>query len=172
MIMKNLLLTVLITLSTTIFAKTPDSLFGVYINDNVLNYVTKEELKSKVKSIIARGFDELTLNNPPVSNKNYSDKLFLLFDKNNKIGRIHSQKVFQNSETCEIVEYGLRRALENKYNIVFVRNPNAKYGFQKWVGDNVIATECFFHNNETFLLIFIETDEFRVKYSEYVDSTI
>ena len=89
--MKKLLLTLLITLSTTILAKTPDSLFGVYINDNVLVYVTKEELKSKRRNIV-RDFYYVKIKNPPVSNKNYSDKLWVIFDKNNKIHNISSEK--------------------------------------------------------------------------------
>jgi len=169
--MKNLLL-ILITLSTTILAKTPESLFGVYINDNVLDYVTKEELKSKYRDY-ARGFYALILENPPVSNKNFSDKLFVKFDKNNKIAKIKSQKTFQNSETCEKVEYGVRRALENKYNIEFVRNPNTNYGFQKWVGNILIQTQCVvFSDKETILFILLDTEEYFDKYKEYLRSKI
>jgi len=170
--MKKLLLTLLITLSTTILAKTPESLFGVYINDNVLDYVTKEELKSKYKDY-ARGFYALILKNPPVSNKDYSDKLFVKFDKNNKIAKIKSQKEFQNSETCEKVEIGVRRQLENKYNIEFERNPNGEYAFQKW-GENVlIQTQCrVFSDDKTILFILLETEEYFDKYNEYLDSNI
>ena len=170
--MRKLLLTLLITLSTTILAKTPDSLFGVYINDNVLDYVTKEELKLKWRDY-ARGFYALILENPPVSNKNYSDKLFVKFDKNNKIAKIKSQKTFQNSETCEKVEYGVRRRLESKYNFEFVRNSKTKYGFQKWVGDNVIETECrVFGDDDITLFIILDTKEYIEKYKEYLDSKI
>jgi len=170
--MKKLLLPLLITLSTTILAKTPDSLFGVYINDNVLDYFTKEELKSKVKDH-ARGFHSLKLKNPPVSNKDYSDKLFVVFDKNNKIAKIHSEKEFQNSETCEKVEYGVRRQLENKYNIEFLKNPNTNYGFQKWVGDNVISTQCkVFGNYEITLFIFIQTKKYKEKFDEFLNSRV
>ena len=170
--MKKLLLPLLITLSTTILANTPQSLFGVYINDNVLDYVTKEELKSKVKDY-ARGFYSLRLKNPPVSNKDYSDKLYIKFDKNNKIAKIQSEKEFQNSETCEKVEYGVRRALENKYSIELLKNPYATYGFQKWVGDNVIATSCkTFSDDDTTLLITLETERYSDKYREYLRSKI
>jgi len=58
--MKRLLLPLLITLSTTILAKTPESLFGVYINNNVLDYVTNEEFKSKSRDK-ARSFYALKL---------------------------------------------------------------------------------------------------------------
>ena len=170
--MKKLLLTVLITLSTTILAKTPESLFGVYINDNVLDYVTKEELKSKYRDS-ARGFYYVKIKNPPVSNKDYSDELYVTFDKNNKIAQIQSQKQFQNLETCEKVEYGVRRALENKYNIEFVRNSNTKYGFDKWVGDNVIATQCkVFGDDDIALFIFLQTEKYDDKYKEFLDSKI
>ena len=170
--MKKLLLPLLITLSTTILAKTPESLFGVYINDNVLDYVTKEELKSKRRDY-ARGFFQLRLKNPPVSNKNYSDKLWVKIDKNNKIHSIHSEKKFQNSETCEKVEYGVRRRLESKYNFEFVRNSKTKYGFQKWVGDNVIATSCiFFSDDDITLFISLETEKYSDKYKEYRNSKI
>ena len=91
--MKKLLLTLLITLSTTILAKTPESLFGVYINDNVLDYVTKEELKSKGKDY-ARGFYYVEIKNPPVSNKDYSDILWVRFDKNNKIATFNQKNIF------------------------------------------------------------------------------
>ena len=170
--MKKLLLPLLITLSTTILAKTPESLFGVYINDNVLDYVTKEELKSKSRDY-ARGFYYVKIKNPPVSNKDYSDDLWVKFDKNNKIAKIQSEKVFQNSENCEKVEYGVRRALESKYNIEFVRNSNTKYGFQKWVGDNVISTECrVFSDDETILFISLRTERYSYKYNEFLDSKI
>ena len=169
--MKKLLLSLLITLSTTILAKTPDSLFGVYINDNVLDYFTKEELKSKYRDR-ARGFYKLELKNPPVSNKDYSDRLWLRFDKNNKIAESNSQKRFIDSETCEKVEYGVRRQLENKYNIEFVRNPNTKYGFYKWVGDNGIGTECKVFDNHTTLFILLNTKEYYEKYKEFLDSRI
>ena len=170
--MKNFLLPLLITLSTTILAKTPDSLFGVYINDNILDYVTKEGLKSKYRDYV-RGFYGLILENPPVSNKNYSDKLFVKFDKNNKIAKIKSQKTFQNSETCEKVEYGVRRTLENKYNIEFVRNRNTNYGFQKWVGNILIQTQCVvFSDKETILFILLDTEEYFDKYKEYLRSKI
>jgi len=170
--MKKFLLPFLITLSSTILAKTPDSLFGVYINDNILNYVTKEELKSKRKDFV-KGFYELRLNNPPVSNKNYSDKLYVIFDKNNKIGEINSQKIFQNLQTCEKVEYGARKALENKYNIEFLKNPNTNYGFQKWVGDNVISTQCkVFGNYEITLFIFIQTKKYKEKFDEFLNSRV
>jgi len=170
--MKKLLLTLLITLSTTILAKTPESLFGVYINDNVLDYFTKGELKSKRRDF-ARGFFALILENPPVSNQIYTDKLFIKFDKNNKIAQIKSQKKFQNLETCEKVEYGVRRQLESKYNIEFVRNSWAKHGFQKWVGDNVISTECrVFSDDKTTLFITLETKKYQEKYTEYFDSRI
>jgi len=170
--MKKLLLTLLITLSTTILAKTPDSLFGVYINDNVLDYVTKEELKSKRRDS-ARGFFALILENPPVRNKNYSDILFIKFDKNNKIAKIKSQKVFQNSETCEKVEYGVRRKLENKYSIELLKNPYATYGFDKWVEDNVISTQCrVFSDDKTILFILLNTKEYFEKYQEYLHSKI
>ena len=170
--MKKLFLPLLITLSTTILAKTPESLFGVYINDNVLDYFTKGELKSKRRDF-ARGFFALILENPPVSNQIYTDKLFIKFDKNNKIAQIKSQKKFQNLETCEKVEYGVRRQLESKYNIEFVRNSWAKHGFQKWVGDNVISTECrVFSDDKTTLFITLETKKYQEKYTEYFDSRI
>ena len=170
--MKKLLLTLLITLSTTILAKTPESLFGVYINDNVLDYATKEELKSKEKDY-ARGFYYLVLKNPPVNNKNYSDILFIKFDKNNKIAKIKSQKVFQNSETCEKVEYGVRRKLENKYSIELLKNPYATYGFDKWVEDNVISTQCrVFSDDDTTLFILLTSKEYDDKYNEYLDLKI
>ena len=170
--MKKLLLTLLITLSIPILAKTPDSLFGVYINDNVLDYVTKEELKSKYRDS-ARGFYYVKIKNPPVSNKDYSDELYVTFDKNNKIGEINSQKIFQNLQTCEKVEYGARKALENKYNIEFLKNPNTKYGFDKWVGDNVIATQCkVFGDDDIALFIFLQTEKYDDKYKEFLDSKI
>ena len=172
--MKNLLLTVLITLSTTIFAKTPDSLFGVSINDNVLNYVTKEELKSKDKDVVS-GYFWLLLKNPPVINKDYSDVLFVTFDKNNKISEIQSEKNFQNSENCETVEYGIRRTLETKYDIKFTKSSLSRYGFYHWVGygDIVIGTECkFVGDDETTLFIYIQTEEYSYKYDEYFNSRI
>ena len=170
--MKKLVLTLLITLSTTILAKTPESLFGVYINDNVLDYVTQKELKSKRRDK-ARGFYGLRLKNPPVSNKDYSDKLYVTFDKNNKIAHIHSQKNFQNSETCEKVEYDVRKALENKYNIEFVRNSNTEYGFQKWVENVLIHTQCgVFGDDKTTLFITLWTKKYHEKYNEYLDSKI
>ena len=170
--MKKLLLPLLITLSTTILAKTPESLFGVYINDNVLDYVTKEELKSKVKDY-ARGFYYLELKNPPVRNKNYSDIFWVRLDKNNKIAAINSEKEFRNSETCEKVEYGVRRTLETKYDIEFERNPSTKYGFYKWVGDNVISTSCVvFSDDDTTLFITLKTERYSNKYNEFVDSKI
>ena len=170
--MKKLFLPLLITLSTTILAKTPESLFGVYINDNVLDYVTQKGLKSKSRDY-ARGFYTLRLKNPPVNNKDYSDKLYVKFDKNNKIAKIQSEKQFQNSETCEKVEYGARKTLEAKYNIEFVRNSRTKYGFYKWVGDNVIFTECkVFSDDKTTLFINLETKKYEEKYNEYLDSKI
>jgi len=170
--MKKLLLPLLIILSTTILAKTPDSLFGVYIDDNILDYVTKERLKSKVKDY-ARGFYQLKLKNPPVSNKDYSDKLWVIFDKKNKIAKIHSEKEFRNSETCEKVEYGVRRQLETKYDFEFVRNSRVKYGFQKWFGDNAIATHCaVFSDDDTTLFIYLQTKKYNDKYDEYLDSNI
>ena len=170
--MKNFLLLFLITLSTTILAKTPESLFGVYINDNVLDYVTQKELKSKRRDF-ARGFYGLRLKNPPVSNKDYSDKLYVKFDKNNKIAKIQSEKQFQNSETCEKVEYVARRQLETKYEIKFVRNSRTKYGFQKFFKDNAIGTQCkVFSDDETILFITLKTKKYREKYIEYLDSKI
>jgi len=170
--MKKLLLPILITLSTTILAKTPESLFGVYINDNVLDYVTQKELKSKYRDS-ARGFYQLRLKNPPISNKSYSDKLWVMFDKNNKIAKIQSQKEFQNPETCEKVEYGVRRALESKYDIEFVRNPYTKYGFDKWVGDKLLGTQCrVFGDDKTLLFIALQTEKYQEKYNEYLDSKI
>ena len=170
--MKKLLLPLLITLSTTILAKTPESLFGVYINDNVLDYVTQKELKSKYRDY-ARGFYYVKIKNPPVSNKDYSDNLWVTFDKNNKIHSIQSDKKFQNSETCEKVEYGVRRQLESKYNIEFVRNSKTKHGFQKWVGDNLMMTTCrVFSDDETTLIISLKTEKYSDKYREYVRSKI
>ena len=170
--MKKLILTLLITLSTTILAKTPESLFGVYINDNVLDYVTQKELKSKYRDY-ARGFYYVKIKNPPVSNKDYSDNLWVTFDKNNKIHSIQSDKKFQNSETCEKVEYGVRRQLETKYNFEFVRNSQTKHGFQKWVGDNVMMTTCkVFGDDETTLIISLKTEKYSDKYNEFLDSKI
>ena len=170
--MRKLLLLLLITLSTTILAKTPESLFGVYINDNVLDYVTQKGLKSKSRDY-ARGFYTLRLKNPPVNNKDYSDKLYVKFDKNNKIAKIQSEKQFQNSETCEKVEYVARRQLETKYEIKFVRNSRTKYGFYKWVGDKALETQCrVFGDDETILFIILDTKEYFEKFSEYLDSKI
>ena len=170
--MKKLILTLLITLSTTILAKTPDSLFGVYINDNVLDYFTKEEIKSKYRDKV-RGFYTLRLKNPPVSNKDYSDNLWVKIDKNNKIAQIKSQKQFQNLETCEKVEYGARKTLETKYNIEFVRNPRTKYGFQKFFKDNAIGTQCkVFSDDETILFIILQTEKYQEKYNEFFESKI
>jgi len=170
--MKKLFLPLLITLSTTILAKTPESLFGVYINDNVLDYVTQKELKSKSRDY-ARGFYGLRLKTPPVSNKDYSDKLWVKIDKNNKIAQIKSQKQFQNLETCEKVEYGARKTLETKYNIEFVRNPRTKYGFQKFFKDNAIGTQCkVFSDDETILFITLQTIQYGRKYAESFDSKI
>jgi len=169
--MKKLLLTLLITLSTTILAKTPESLFGIYINDNVLDYVTKEELKSKRKDR-ARGFYSLILKNPPLSNKDFTDKLYVSFDKNNKIVKIQSDKVFQTFENCKNVGYRVRKGFENKYDIEFVTNLNIKYGFDKWVGDNQIAIQCLATDNVTYLLIFLQTEKYKEKYDEYFYSNI
>ena len=170
--MKKLLLTLLITLSTTILAKTPESLFGVYINDNVLDYVTQEELKSKWRDK-ARGFYSLRLKNPPVSNKNYSDKLWVIFDKNNKIHNISSEKQFQNSENCEKVEYGVRRTLEAKYDIEFLRNSRTNYGFGKLFENVVLSTQCrIFGDDDTTLFISLKTERYSNKYTEYFESKI
>ena len=169
--MKKLLLSLLITLSATILAKTPESLFGVYINDNVLDYVTKEELKSKRKYI--KGFYYLLLETPPVSNKDYLDSLFVMFDKNNKISNIQSEKTFQNLENCKNMEVSARRTLENKYDIEFVRNLNAQYAFQKWVRDYAIGTACKASSKDKIILyLYLETQEYSKKYSEYIDSKI
>jgi len=157
--MKNLLLTLLITLSTTILAKTPVSLFGVYINDNVLDYVTQEELKSKWEAL-GRGFYTLELKNLPVSNM----YVYVVFDKNNKIVHILSQKEFQNIETCKQVEYGVRRALEKKYNFEFdeIELPRMSYSFQELVEDNVMmTTQCLVISDDiTMLSIAIQTEEY------------
>ena len=170
--MKKLLLPLLITLSTTILAKTPDSLFGVYINDNVLDYVTKEELKSKGKDY-ARGFYYVEIKNPPVSNKDYSDILWVRLDKNNKISNIQSEKYFRNFKNCKKVEYGVKRQLERKYDIEFKRNSLAEYAFEQWVGDNRIATECKVHSDDKITLYTIlETEVYANKYNEYYDSSI
>ena len=168
--MKKLLLALLITLSTTILSKTPDSLFGVYINDNVLDYVTKEELKSKVKDR-ARGFYYLELKNPPVSNKDYSDRLWLRFDKNNKIAQIKSEKHLQNFETCKRVVVDVRKALETKYDVELERNW-ASYGFQKRFGDNVIVSECTVSGDKTVLFISLMTIEYIIKINESFNSNI
>ena len=163
--MKKLLLPILITLSTTILAKTPESLFGVYINDNVLDYVTQKELKSKYRDY-ARGFYYVKIKNPPVSNKDYSDNLWVTFDKNNKIHSIQSDKKFQNSETCEKVEYGVRRQLETKYNFEFRRNTRNNNTFSKLVGDNWILTSCTAGDDDTKLLIYLQTKEHRDKFRQ------
>jgi len=170
--MKKLLLSLLITLSTTILAKTPESLFGVYINDNVLDYVTKEELKSKRKYI--KGFYYLLLETPPVSNKDYLDSLFVMFDKNNKISNIQSEKTFQNLENCKNMEVSARSTLENKYDIEFVRNLNDQYGFrfQKWGGDYAIVSECTVSGDKTVLLISLMTSEYIFKLNESLYSKI
>jgi len=170
--MKKLLLPLLITLSTTILAKNPDSLFGVSINDNVLDYVTKEELKSKITHFV-RGFYRLRLKNPPISNKDYSDKLWVMFDKNNKIVHIKSQKTFQDIETCEKVEYGVRRTLETKYDIELVRNSRTNYGFGKWFENVVLSTQCrIFGDDDTTLFISLKTERYSDKYIEYFESNI
>jgi len=170
--MKKLLLTLLITLSTPILAKTPESLFGVYINDNVLDYVTKEELKSKYRDYVI-GFYGLLLQNPPVSNKDFSDDLFVKFDKNYKIAQIKSQKQFQDSETCEKVEYSVRRTLEKKYDIELARNSRTNYGFQKWFENVALGTQCkVFSKNKTILGIVLDTKEYSDKYRKFFDSKI
>ena len=169
--MKKLLLPLLITLSTTILAKTPESLFGVYINDNVLDYVTQKELKSKYRDS-ARGFYQLRLKNPPISNKSYSDKLWVMFDKNNKIAKIQSEKVFQNSENCHRVEFRARKILETKYDIKFDKNPYIAYGFEKWVGNNYIASACLVNNDNTTLLLYLYTEGHFNKVNDYLNSNI
>ena len=108
-----------------------------------------------------------------MSNKNYSDKLWVIFDKNNKIHDITSEKQFQNSENCEKVEYGVRRTLETKYNIQFVRNSRTKYGFQKLFKDNGISTQCkVFSDDEIILFISLKTIQYSRKYAESFDSKI
>jgi len=170
---KLLLLPLLITLSTTILAKTPESLFGVYINDNVLDYVTQKELKSKSRDRV-RGFYGLELKNPPISNKDFSDKLYVRFDKNNKIAQIKSEKHLQNFETCKRVGVDVRKALETKYDIEFVRNLNDQYGFrfQKWGGDYAIVSECTVSGDKTVLLISLMTSEYIFKLNESLYSKI
>ena len=168
--MKKLLLSLFITLSTTILAKTPDSLFGVYINDNVLDYVTKEELKSKYRDKV-RGFYGLILKNPPVSNKDYSDKLWVKIDKNNKIASIQSEKYFRNFENCKRVEVDVRKALETKYDIELLRN-SEPYGFYKWLVDNAIATGCRVSGDKTDLLISLMTKDYIFKLNESLNSKI
>ena len=164
--MKKLVLTLLITLSTTILAKTPDSLFGVYINDNVLDYVTPWEFDSHYEAS-AKGFYGLEMWFPPIRNKDWSDKLYVKFDNNNKIGSIHSEKKFQNSETCEKVEYDVRKALENKYSKELSKNPYTNYGFYKWVGDNVMMTECrVFSDDDITLIISLHTKKYVVRLNE------
>ena len=71
------------------------------------------------------------------------------------------------------MEYVARRQLETKYEIKFVRNSRTKYGFYKWVGDNVIFTECkVFSDDKTTLFINLETKKYEEKYNEYLDSKI
>ena len=170
--MKNLLLPLLITLSTTILAKTPDSLFGISINDNILNYVTKEELKSKGKDAL-EGYFYILLKNPPVSNEDYVDYLFVMFDKNNKIGNIQSQKSFQKLETCKLIELPIRNLLMDKFNIEFEPYPNIQYGFYNNKYGVTIATECNVENdNKTTLIISLESQEYLNKRAAFLNSQI
>ena len=93
--MKKLLLPLLITLSTTILAKTADSLFGIYINDNVLDYVTKEELKSKGKGPFGDYFF-IRLKNPPISNQSYIDKIYVFLISITKFLVFNLRKISKN----------------------------------------------------------------------------
>ena len=170
--MKNLLLPLLITLSTPILAKTPDSLFGISLNDNILNYVTKEELKSKGENT-AEGYSYILLKKPPVSNKDYVDYLFVMFDKNNKIGNIQSEKSFQRLETCKILELPIRNLLMDKFNIEFKPYPNIEYGFYNNKYGVNIATECNVRSdNKTTLLISLESQEYLNKRAAFLNSQI
>jgi len=170
--MKNLLLPLLITLSTTILAKTPVSLFGVNLNDNILNYVTSKELQSKFEDYV-KGFHTIRLKNPPKNNQYLFDSLFVTFDVNNKIGNVKAQKVFRNIDTCSKVETNARTSLMRKFNIEFERNPLVNYGFSKYIKGYDIGTECrVFSDDITALFIFINKEEYSDKYNEHLDSII
>ena len=168
---KLLLLPLLITLSTTILAKTPESLFGVYINDNVLDYVTQKELKSKSRDRV-RGFYGLELKNPPISNKDFSDKLYVRFDKNNKIAQIKSEKHLQNFETCKRVGVDVRKALETKYDIKLKRISIPRDSFMGVFGVSGIVSECTVSGDKTVLLISLMTSEYIFKLNESLYSKI
>jgi len=169
--MKKLILTLLITLSTTILAKTPVSLFGVYINDNVLDYVTQKELKSKWRNYV-RGFYTLRLKTPPVSNKDYSDRLYVKFDKNNKIAQINSEKHLQNFETCKRVGVDVRKALETKYDIKLKRISIPRDSFMGVSEVSGIVSECIVSGDKTVLLISLMTSEYIIKLNESLNSKI
>ena len=159
--MKNLLLTLLITLSTSIYAKSLDSLFEVRINDNILNYVTKQELKSKSKDYV-KGYYYVLLKNPPIRNEDYTDILYVTFDKNNKIANILSQKIFQSSKNCKKAQNSIRETLKKKLGLDLLWNPFDN-SFIDWVGEVSLQIQCEFDEKEAKLFIIIETYEYFMK---------
>ena len=149
------------TESSTILAKTPDSLFGVYINDNVLNYVTKQELKSKSKDYV-KGYFYVLLKNPPIKNEDYTDDLYVTFDKNNNIANILSEKIFQSPKNCKKAQNNLREELEKKFDLEFLWNP-FDHSFLDWIGDVSFQMQCEFDDKESKFFITIETYEYFMK---------
>ena len=159
--MKKLLLPLLITLSTSIFAKSLDSLFEVRINDNILNYVTKQELNSKGKDYV-KGYFYVLLKNPPIKNEDYTDDLYVTFDKNNKIANILSQKIFQRPKNCKKAQNSIRESLEKKLDLDLLWNPFDN-SFIVWVGEASLQIQCEFDEKEAKLFIIIETYEYFMK---------
>jgi len=195
--MKKILLTLLVLiLISKLFINNSDRLYGIRLYDDVGDWVYIPRYKpwKKAKSSVdgyysasvptrwcptPSWYKEAGINRPDIESfprgRNWCGNvmlpLYVTFGEDNKIVEItFVYPGFENSRECEVAESVVRKDLENEYNIEMERNLDTRYGFQKWMGDNLLETNCLDHSNS--LLISLLSKEYFTKNKEHHNSKI
>ena len=185
--MNKILLTLLVLiLISKLFIDNSDRLYGIRLYDDVGDWVhipRYQPWKKNKDPVVGYYYVDLIIDMSPLFYKEGGLKradieslpwgpnrfLYVAFGEDKKIVKIHQVNGYGDSRECKRSESFARKKLENEYNIEMERNLDTRYGFQKWMGDSLLTTECV---NGTRLDITLQSKEYFTKYKEYLNSKI
>ena len=181
-IVKSIVVAVFLSTSLSLYATGLQGLFGIELNKNINNYVSKNYLEANKYEAneSLSGFFSIEITDK-VHNKNpFVDDYFVTIDSNNIIQGITGAKVIKNLEICLSQLGNLEKAFVAKYQLNFKNNINDYPTFkihsryQDLDNGSYLSLQCHldYDNNSVLSQVFIISETRSEDIKAYYDSGI
>ena len=151
-IVKLIATTVFLSMSLSVYAVELQGLFGVELNKNINNYISKDYLrKNKSKHTESKsGFFDVYMTDETPNKTPYFDTYYMIVDSNNKVHEIFAQKSTVSLEVCLSQIESLKDSVINKYQLSF---EYLEQSFSDGISDYKTYINYFFTDNGDYLAL-------------------